>query len=72
MNSNDEPVEFQLPPLDAESWRFVLDTDRPDTLTDMPWEKANYQLAARGMAILRHPTPANGEGPPPETSATAE
>jgi isoamylase len=72
MNSNDEPVEFQLPPLDAESWRFVLDTDRPDTLTDMPWEKANYQLAARGMAILRHPTPANGESPPPETSATAE
>jgi glycogen operon protein len=60
MNSNDEGVEFSLPPLaDGDgAWELVLDTARPDE----PGGRAHsageaLQLGPRSMAILKHARP---------------
>jgi glycogen operon protein len=60
LNSHDEGIEFRLPPATSGGWHFVLDTDRPDDPEGPAWTAGTYHLAARAMAILKHPTP-NGE-----------
>ena len=55
LNAGEEPVEFALPQHDPSGWHFVLDTARPAEPEGGAWPDAPYPLAARAVAILRHP-----------------
>ncbi len=54
-NASERPIAFAMPRHDPAAWRFVLDTGQPDAPEGAAWDDDAYPLAARTVAILRHP-----------------